>query len=135
MTYLKNDRKAYLFLKVLGTYGLQTCVNIPTRVTDKSSTAIANVLTYIPPNNYNVQVLRTLISYHYAKGISLNNNCKVKKVITSSNASEFRVFNETNALLLLLKNTTWTSVMNAIDVNERYKNFINIFTDGSETKN
>ena len=126
---LKNNSATQDFTTILSTSNFTSLISLPTRVTDQSSTCIDNFLTNIPHKIISTGVIQTDISDHFAIFAVLNTNLskvplQQKTRFYRRNLSEYNK----NLFVNSVQNQNWSSIFKETDVNQKYNNFINIFT-------
>ena len=113
----KGEYKYQRLEEVLLLFNLHSALNLPTRITETSSTSIDNVLTNIPLNNYRTQTVNAFISDHLGTRIeinnlipntNLNNTFTFKRKITENNHITFFSF---------LEHETWDGILDCNNVN------------------
>lgn len=122
----KCPRSKNTFLNLLTAYNMHPTIQTPTRVANKTKTCIDNII-IDKLESYEVRVLNSLISDHYAQILTLDiqvtNKPKIYQwrrcVNNKNNLSKF---------LDLLKNESWQNVYNAQTVDNKYNNFDNIIS-------
>jgi hypothetical protein len=82
-------------------------------------------MTHLPDHVYQVEVIQSLLSDHYAQAIVINMNVTVD----NTTYRDMRDLSEANltGLCLLLKSEDWTDVFRETDVNKKWQHSYNIF--------
>lgn len=125
---LTQDNRKQDFINILLSHNMYYTINIPTRVTESSETAIDNFITNIDRKNVNVECIVTALSDHDGQIITLNNLIKLNKS-HSIQLTEFkRIFSKANIQQFLydLGQEDWYKLYN-ITVENKFTYFYNIF--------
>ena len=124
-----ENTKVKNFFNLLFSYGMIPIINKPTRVTNKSATAIDNIfINSLYNNSLETGIIKTDISDHFPIFMAINNfdlsnyPSKLsfsKRIINDKSVTEFK--NE-------LANTNWNDVTKTTCPNESYNNFLKEFS-------
>lgn len=111
---LTQDARKRDFINVLLSHNMYYTIDIPTRVTDSSETAIDNFITNIERKNFHVMCLVTALSDHDGQMFTLKNFSKINKSHTVKLVEFKRIYNKTNINKFLydLKKENWSNLYN-----------------------
>ena len=131
INYLKETNEKQNFECIINTYGFRSLVNFPTRVTKNSVSSLDQFITNLDQKTLECIGEPIYFSDHDAQILEIKNalnstsenqtgqmKSKSRPNFTSKIFSEFKQKLETE---------NWASVYQAVDVEEKYKNFLNIF--------
>jgi Reverse transcriptase (RNA-dependent DNA polymerase) len=111
-------------------YGLTITINTPTRVTEKSSSIIDNVLTNSTPETYSAYTLNTAIADHYGQIIELKpknvgTRGKIHNPKQESRWISYRDMSETSIRVFsnLIFSENWGGMDKMYEINDKYENF------------
>ena len=113
---------------LLSSNNLVVTINEPTRVTETTSTIIDYVITNINPKHHCTQVIKSLISDHYAQSIEIDTHVSVPHKITLCREIRNMMAGNVEGLCILVQNADWSEVFNETDVNLKWETFYAIFT-------
>ena len=126
---LKTSSSAQHFISSVATSNFTHLISHPTRETNHSSTCIDNIITNMPEKINSAGVIETDLSDHYAVFAVVNSNSS-EKIHHQKLTSYRRAYNKMTKITFIenIRNQNWSTVFNENDINIKYNNFINIFT-------
>ena len=126
---LKNSSASQDFISSLQTSNFTHLISHPTRETSHSSTCIDNIVTNIPHKVISSGVIQTDISDHYALFTVINEHF-AESTLHQKTSAYRRIYSESNQehFFNKISSEAWSSIFSETDVDKKYNNFINIFT-------
>jgi len=120
---LTNDHRYVQLNEFLNLFNLNSTINVPTRITHLTKSAIDNIFTNIDDTNYVTKVHNTCISDHCGVSIDIECSASNNSEIIYKNSRQFKNENY-NLFEYYLKNEMWDNVLNVkSDINQSFNMF------------
>jgi hypothetical protein len=125
ISFLKSDRNKEKLEVLLNMFDLQAIINVPTRIYEKTNSAIDQIILNPELRGFKTEVLETTLSHHFGQILPVDHDSLPGKNFKQNKAiyKYIRVTNDRNIKYLnyLLLGENWENVYQQHDIDTAYK--------------